>query len=182
MFKKIYFKKTTGAEKNARKRGFTLVELCVVILLSTLIVTMIVTFSTLIGEYSADSNDRVSFFEDSAIFKAKLSEWMSLYDMDDGIFKIGDDAKFQFTHMGGGEHIHELKFHQGTMEIGNLKVENLNSIDKVEFFVQDSGDKRVIKCVLYRYNREGALIDESVLIFAPHCAKISGGTEAGADE
>jgi prepilin-type N-terminal cleavage/methylation domain-containing protein len=180
MFGKINFEKTAGNKKKSRKRGFTLVELCVVMLLSTLIVSMIVTFSSLISGYANENRDRVDFFEDSAKFKEALSEWMSLYDVDKSVFKIDDENKFILNYDGAD--IHGLKFYQGTMEIGNLKVENLNSIDKVEFFIPSGAEKGVIKCVLYRYDREGRLIDESVLIFAPRCAQILGDTGVDANE
>ena len=181
MFKKIYSKKAAGADKNARKRGgFTLVELTVVILLSTLITFMVVTYSRLISDHVKDSRVRYDFFEDSATFKTELSEWMSLYDEVGAEFEATENGKLRLEHYGGGEHFHELKFHQGTLEIGNLKVEGLNAIDKVEFFAMQNNDKGIIKCVLSRYDRDGNKEDESVLIFAPRCASIN--TEGQADE
>lgn len=173
MFKKIYSKKASGADKNARKRGgFTLVELTVVIMLSALITFMVVSYSRLISDHVKDSRVRYDFFEDSATFKAELGEWMSLYDEDGAEFEATEDRKLRLDHYGGGEHFHELKFHQGTMEIGNRKVEGLNAIDKVEFYATRENGKGIIKCVLSRYDRDGNKEDESVLIFAPRCASI----------
>ena len=183
MFKKIYFKKAAGADKNARKRGFTLVELTVVMLLSTLIVFMVVSYSRLISDHVKDSRERYDFFEDSATFKNELSEWMSLYDEPDAVFAV-KNGKLMLDHYGSGEHLHEFMFRQGTLEIGNLKVENLNSIDKAEFFaLSDESGKGIIKCVLSRYDRDGNKEDESVLIFAPNCSEVKYiDTEGGVNE
>jgi len=75
-------------------------------------------------------------------------------------------------------------FRQGTREIGNLKVENLNSIGKAEFFaLSDESGKGIIKCVLSRYDRDGNKEDESVLIFAPNCSEVKYiDTEGGVNE
>lgn len=173
MLRKYSSKKAAGAEKNTRKRGFTLVELTVVILLTTLITSMVVTYSRLVSDHVKDSRVRYDFFEDSATFKAELSAWMSLYDEDGAVF-TAEDGKLSLNHRG--HELHTLRFRHGTLEIGSLKVENLNAIDKVEFFASKNG---VIKCVLSRYDRDGNKEDESVLIFVPRCAEVGGESDAG---
>lgn len=127
--------KKKGRKVKNSKSGYTLVELCVVLLLLGILTTMIVTFSSLISTYSRDSRAEHEFFEDCAEIKVKITELVAENDLPGANFSITDDKLL----IGGKAFV----FSEGSLEFDeNICLENLNSIDEIKFYKNG----KIIKC------------------------------------
>ena len=93
-----------------RKKGFTLIELTVVIAVLAIISTVIVTFSSLISAQVTRSNARADFLRYSSAFKTDLQTAFAEFDSDtvftvsidneNNVLSFGDDNKFVFDAYG----------------------------------------------------------------------------------
>lgn len=63
-----------------RRGGFTLVELCVVLVLVAILSTMTVSFSTLVSGYTKNNRAEYEFMEQCAELKEELTLWVSQED------------------------------------------------------------------------------------------------------
>ena len=132
------------------KRGFTLVELSVVLLLVSILSVMTVSFSVLVGKQSQKLQSEYLFMEQCASIRADVTDW--LYD------RVTADAGF--TVDGG-------ILSAG----GNAYAQTYSEIQEIIFTVSDVGD--LLKCTAVSIN--GA---EQTFVISVRTA--SGESEGGA--
>ena len=77
--------------KKWQKKGFTLIELTVVIAVLAIISTVIVAFSSLISAQVTRNNARADFLKHSAQFKTDLQEEFALFDSPNTTFTVTVD-------------------------------------------------------------------------------------------
>lgn len=77
--------------KKWRKKGFTLIELTVVIAVLAIISTVIVAFSSLISAQVNRNNARADFLKHSVDFKTDIQEQFALFDRPDTTFYVTVD-------------------------------------------------------------------------------------------
>ena len=78
------------------KRGATLVELCIVMALVTIIGVMVVSFSTLIGVQLKKNKTRVQFIQACDEFQADFENWFAEVDSNQ-VFKVNCVGKRTFN-------------------------------------------------------------------------------------
>ena len=74
------------------KRGFTLVELSVVLALVAIVTVMIVSFSIMMDKFAVSAQAEYDFLEDSNILKNQIIEQISLYDVAGNEFSVVDGS------------------------------------------------------------------------------------------
>jgi prepilin-type N-terminal cleavage/methylation domain-containing protein len=105
------------------KRGFTLVELCVVLFLIVLLSAMTVSFSALVGKQSKTLQSEYTFMEQCSLLRADVTDW--LYD------NVTVDSGFAI--------------YGGTLSIGgNTYTQSYSEIRDVSFTANDAGN--MLKC------------------------------------
>ena len=108
-------------DKKLNKRGFTLVELTIVLAISAIISVMIVSFSVLISAQVKKNNLRADFLEDVISLRIDLKKQFA---EDNAQFDI-ENPEFSFD-LGNYEHIDDIAFSK--QDSGNiLKVVVANS-------------------------------------------------------
>lgn len=134
------------------KRGFTLVELTIVIALVAVVLTMVVSFSALMSDTAADERAEYAFLEDVSTLKESLSGWVAENDISSAIFSLDGDT-VRFWRGVSGEPI-SLSFSNGTFKCGNEVLQSgLDEIDFVQFEIP-SESKNFIKCTAKRETGE----------------------------
>lgn len=156
---KLYLNKKKWRKVKNSKSGYTLVELCIVLLLLGILTTMIVTFSSLISTYSKDSRAEHEFFEDCADIKAKITELAAENDLPEASFSI-NDGKLSINDKA-------FAFFEGSLKLGeDICLENLNSIYEIKF----SGNGKIIKCEIKGGTEEKPR--ESSFVFSLRVAEV----------
>ena len=74
------------------KRGFTLVELSVVLALVAIVTVMIVSFSIMMDKFAVSAQAEYDFLEDSNILKNQIIEQISVYDVYGYNFSVVDGS------------------------------------------------------------------------------------------
>ncbi len=141
---------------NARygKGGFTLVELCVVLALLSILTTMIVSFSVLMNGFATQNRDEYEFLEDHATLKEELCMWMAESDVSDSVFSVGEDGTLTVRESGVEK---SVSFSEGILSFGEKRKAGLDAIDGVTFTAND----KLIKCVTHRITKNGKQIESS---------------------
>lgn len=143
------------------KRGFTLVELSVVLALVVILTAMTVSFSVLMNGYAAESEAEYGYLEDHADLKDALCDWLAEMDTQGNSFSVSADYK---TLTVDGQ---DVTFSGGTLYLGVEKqLPGLENIDRVKFEISDDG--KLIKCTTYRYGENGQEMVNS-FVFARRC-------------
>ena len=101
------------------RRGFTLVELCVVLALVAIVTTMIATFSVLINRYSQDNANDYAFYEQCFEYKKEFEK------------DVTGKSISSFDCEGNKDR----------------NVGNYDQIEKAEFEIEET-DGKLIKCTL----------------------------------
>lgn len=146
------------------KSGFTLVELCVVLALLTILTTMTVSFSVLMNGFAAENKAEYEFLEDHAALKKKLCTWVAENDVTDSTFKVNEDGTLCVTE---NETERSVSFADGILSLGGEQKAGLDAIDGVIFTAND----KLIKCVTYRIAKDGERIEHS-FVFSLRCGVI----------
>jgi len=105
--------------KKWQKKGFTLIELTVVIAVLAIISTVIVAFSSLISAQVTRNNARADFLKHAADFKTELQEQFALFDRSATFTVVVDNENnvLQFSQTESGE-THTFSFSTyGEMEL-----------------------------------------------------------------
>lgn len=125
------------------KRGFTLVELTIVIALVAVVLTMVVSFSALMSDTAADERAEYAFLEDVSTLKESLSGWVAENDIASGRFYVIDGTvKFR----SGKVAVIELRFSNGTFYCGEDELQSgLDEIDSVDLTPSEDSNN-LIKC------------------------------------
>ncbi|MBR6794702.1 MAG: prepilin-type N-terminal cleavage/methylation domain-containing protein, partial [Clostridia bacterium] len=114
-------KRREGAEKAlGDKRGFTLVELLVVLALLAILTAMIVSFSVLVSGYAKESRAAADYTEDCTVAKEAILSWVK------------------------SENVSEIAFAEGVLTLGAEARSGLETIRSISF---DQSEK-LLKCTL----------------------------------
>lgn len=127
------------------KRGFTLVELTIVIALVAVVLTMVVSFSALMSDTAADERAAYAFLEDVSTLKESLSGWVAENDVAENIIIYKNNNEI-ILHTPQKDI--ELRFLNGTFYFGeDERQSGLDEIDFVQFpFPASFESKNFIKC------------------------------------
>ncbi len=151
-------------KENHGKRGFTLVELCVVLALLAILTTMTVSFSVLMNGFAADNKAEYEFLEDHATLKEELCAWVAENDVSGSVFTVAKDGTLNVTENGTEK---TVSFADGILTLGGEQKAGLDAIDGVTF----TANAKLIKCVTYRIGKNGKSI-ESSFVFSLRCGTI----------
>ena len=110
------------------KRGFTLVELTVVMALVAILMVMIVSFSTMMGDFAGAEESEYAFLEDVSAIKETLSDWVAENDVEGNVFSVSASGVLSLNGS----------------EVDETMKENLDEIDLVSFELSDTHN--LIKC------------------------------------
>ena len=116
------------------KRGFTLVEICVVLMLVSIITVMVVSFTVLVGNHSRNQLSDFEFLEDFTDLKAEINAWVREYDTAGANFFISEGRL-------------SVSLDDGSEEIFDVKSE-LEEIKSLSFELSES--TKMIKCNVYK--------------------------------
>ena len=148
------------------KRGFTLVELSVVMALVAIIVTMVVSFSVLMSGFINNNNDEYSFLEDYAALKQQLLTWVAENDTPSSQFMVGLLGNLIVKE---NEDQKEVSFSEGVLSLDTKQISNLDTISRVYFTTND----KLIKCTVCPFNDSGESISEISFVFSLRSDEIS---------
>ncbi len=136
------------------KRGFTLVELAIVMGILVIVTGITVSFSVLMRDLTADNRDEYAFLEDHSEFKEELGSLIAENDV----------SGSEFTVKNGDLLIGEktVKFSGGTLLVINgnqveKRVAGFDKIDSVTFEVVKTtinGENKLIKCTTQHTNED----------------------------
>lgn len=122
------------------KRGFTLVELTVVMALVAILMVMIVSFSTMMGDFAGAEESEYAFLEDVSALKETLSDWVAENDVEGNVFSVSDSGVLSFNGSEVDVSGSNLRYGGETMK------GNLDEIASVYF--ETDTDTKVIKCTV----------------------------------
>ena len=151
-----------SAKKN--KRGYTLLELTIVLALTAIVATMVVSFSTLVSKYNKGSRADYAFFEDCAALKKQVTQLVSEEDVLGANFKV-DGEILAITNAEN-----EKKFtfsEECLLKLGESELGKFEAIDGVEFSAND----KLIKCTMH-YIKDGGASKEVSFVFSLRCGNI----------
>jgi prepilin-type N-terminal cleavage/methylation domain-containing protein len=155
------------------KRGFTLVELAIVMGILVIVTGITVSFSVLMKEHTSEHRDEYEFLEDNSKFKNELCTWVAENDVDGSGFKVNNDV------ITVGE-TKTARFSNGRLIFADVDVlANRRTERKVEFEeideVKFETNGKLIKCVTFHIKESGERI-ESSFVFSLRCGTIEGGS------
>ena len=164
---------TTNVQKSHNvmrdKRGFTIVELSVVLALMAILVTLIISFSVLMSGFAEGNKVEYAFLKEHATLKDALCSWVAENDGPDSVFSIDNDGTLTVTANGDAR---TVSFVDGALSLAGARIMWLDAIDGVVFTVND----KLIKCVTYRNRENGEPIECSFVL------SIRSGKIVGVDE
>ena len=158
MLKTIYNR--ISHAKHSRK-GFTLVEICVVLALLSILTVMTVSFTALMSGFAGRSSAAYEYAKDCAALKEALAIWITENDTADGVFGLGASGDLTAS----GEE-HAVTFADGTLTLGTRTV-SLDTVERLAF----TTNGKLIKCEIHPI--EGKDIQPVQLVFSLRCAAIS---------
>lgn len=133
--------------RNSRK-GFTLIELSVVLVLVALVATMTVSFSVLIGNYVTKNNSAHKFYEQCAELRQTLSELVLREDEEGQACEVAESG---LTGTG-----YALTFSENVLVIttqgGAGEEKTFSEIAELHFEVAPGG--RAVKCTAVKAGEE----------------------------
>lgn len=153
------------------KRGFTLVELAVVLALVALLSTMVVSFSVFFSGFVNGNNAEYDYLEDHAALKDSLCTWLAEQDGAQSIFTPSADGR-SLTVTANGTSSQTVTFSDGVLTMGGSTVKNLDGIHAVHFSVDE--DETLIKCETFRFSGSGKKT-ACTFVFYVRCGKVAGG-------
>jgi len=160
-------------EFNRGKGGYTLVELCVVLALVAIVATMIVSFSAMLGGFSAERRAEYAFTEDRATLRDSLCDWVAEQDRAACVFTVGADGSLSVTD---GATVQTVQLADGTLTFGTHRQDSLDAIDGITF----SRLGTLIKCEVFCTDENGVRTQEASFVFVVRCAQVETGVSGGA--
>lgn len=150
-------KNRTFHKKKMSKRGFTLVELSIVLALIAIITGMTVTFSVLMNKFAAENTEKYDFLQDCAVVEKAIIEWVAENSTTDTKLSIGEKS---LTIINDSE---ERKAYivDGAFHVGEKQLSGVGTISGVKFDFNGA----LIKCTLFM--GEGDDSFSSSFVFAP---------------
>ena len=159
-------RRTQNSEKgkvnnSARKKGgFTLAELVVALAILAILVTIVASFSVLMGDYARDSGTEYAFLEDVFALKRTVTEWAAEEDRAGAQFLI-DNGSLSIN----GE---ELLIENGVLKLGDRFLPALNTIAAITVKGNENG---LVKCKAVGVKENGVIL-ESEFVFALRAAEL----------
>ncbi len=127
------------------KRGFTLVELTVVMALVAILMVMIVSFSTMMGDFAGAEESEYAFLEDVSALKETLSDWVAENDVEGSNFTFGNENTKLICMPKGGNPF-SISFDRGVLSRETEEKTGLDEINSVSFELSDTHN--LIKCTV----------------------------------
>lgn len=156
------------------KRGFTIVELSVVLALLAIITGMTVTFSVLTHEFAAENTRKYDFLQDCAVIEKEITEWAAENSNAETKFTIDADKKALNLINPNGDGTTTTQWtgskENGTFALGAETIAGVGTVYRVKFEFNDA--KTLIKCTLFM--GEGDDSFSSSFVFAPRLDRIGG--------
>lgn len=168
-------KNRTFHKKKMSKRGFTLVELSIVLALIAIITGMTVTFSVLMNKFAAENTEKYDFLQDCAVVEKAIIEWVAENSDAKTVFTIDADKKaLNLINHPNGDETNTTQWttglKNGTFALGAKTIAGVGTVYRVEFKFNDA--KTLIKCTLFM--GEGDDSFSSSFVFAPRLGSIGG--------
>ena len=164
--------KLQQSHKKLGKRGYSLVELCIVLALIAVVATAVVSFYRLMSGTLNDTRVAYAYLEDHDALKKKFDEWAAEMDVPGSVFFVDKNGKL-FVKENGGANGQAVVFSNGRLVLGNERSESgFDQISGIEFEVDET--KTMIKCITYYEYKNGDRV-ESHFVFSLRCGTISNG-------
>ena len=159
------------------KRGFTLVELTVVMALMAILATMIVTFSSLMSDFAAKEHAEYDFLEDVSVLKESLSNWIAENDVSETKFTLTERKTVNGINYFSSviSPVNPVKFSNGIL---TLYPESDIVLDEIAFITFEYVDTNLLKCTAYHYVDGEEDPNTISFVVALRCAtvEVEGGT------
>ena len=123
------------------KKGFTLVELSVVLALIGILTAMIATFSVLMRNHAANTQADYEFLEDRSRIKTVIKDWVAENDVEGAVFSVSSDGELSVSN---AQNVSRVSFSNGVLSLGEKNVASFNSVDDISF----SSAGGLVKCVI----------------------------------
>ena len=156
---------------SARKNGgFTIVELVVALAILAILVTIVASFSVLMGDYAKDSGTEYAFLEDVFTLKRTMTEWAAEEDY----------AGAQFLIDNGSLSVNGKSFsiESGVLQFGDRSMSALSTIAAITVKGNENG---LVKCKAVGVKENGVIL-ESEFVFALRAADLEIISEVADDE
>ena len=125
------------------KRGFTLVELSVVIALLAILVTMTVTFTMAMNGFVDVNRAEYDYLEEHSKLKEEISNWITENDVQGNNFSDTVDKDISVLEVHINEERKTAKFENGILDLNGREIKGFDSIASVTF---DTIGGELIKC------------------------------------
>ena len=140
------------------KRGFTLVELTIVMALVVIVSAITVSFSVMMKDLTAGNRDEYQFMEQHDTLKEEISNWVAENDLKGSKFTVFGDRVMVELEDGT---VKTLRFSNGALYYSDTKLnknvilaKELDEIDYISFSMQVKGEKRLLQCVTAHNNED----------------------------
>lgn len=153
------------------RRGSTLVELCIVMALFSILSVIIVSFSVMADTFANDRQERYAFFESASQIQQDITDVLLSCD------SLGNEVNVYDTAIVCGNTEIEFDAVGNTLNISNGEgAETRRKIDSVRLITFElSPDGGLLKCTVYGEDSKGRAYSDSFL-FALRCAEFSRGS------
>ena len=146
--------------KKSGKRGFTLVELSVVLLLLSILTGMIISFTLLVRKNNAQMNEELAFATDADAVRTAVVSAVSRLDREGTVFSVTEAGALLL-----GDEV--LTFSEGVLMLGADTLAEAKSLDGIAFATNGG----IIKGILWR-ERENGEKETVTFAIAPVCGSI----------
>lgn len=150
------------------KRGFTIVELSVILALMAILVTLIISYSILLSGFAEGNKVEYTYLKDHAALKDALCSWVTENDGPDSVFSIDNDGTLTLKTTNVTDR--HVRFADGVLEMEGARLIQLDAIDGVEFTAND----QLIKCVTYRNGENGEQLIACSFVLSIRSGRIEG--------
>ena len=151
--------------ENASKKGFTLVELCVVLALIGIFFTMAASFSILMKNFVWETQIKYDFSKDSAVFKDALCKWIAENDVPTCVISTDENGMLAVSVDGEEK---SVRFTDGVLSLGEEQEILLGSVSGITF----TSRGKLIKCEVYGVGKNGERL-ENAFVFSLRSGRFS---------
>ena len=145
-------------KKSVGKRGFTLVELSVVIALVAILATMTISFTVLMSDFANDSRAEYEYLEEHSKLKEEISNWLAERDVTGTTFDTENDL---------------LKINDSEFNISDI-VEDMSKFDSIGGVTFAELGGKLIKCTTTSSKNSNQTMS---FVFYPRFAEIGGSSD-----
>jgi len=151
------------------RRGSTLVELCIVMALFSILSVMIVSFSAAADTFANEQQEKYAFFESASQIHQDITDVLMSCD------SLGNEVNVYDTAIVCGNTEIEFDAVGNTLNISNGEgAETRRKIDSVRLITFElSPDGGLLKCTVYGEDSKGRTYSRA-FVFALRCAKYNG--------